>query len=230
MSILDTLSEDDQETRVKPINGVVTGLVTNNKDPNGLGRVKVKLNGLEDNHETDWAPVATLMAGNQRGSFFLPEVNDEVLVAFEHGNIDAPYVVGALWNGRANPPGSNSDGKNNIRKITSRSGHEIILDDTAGKERVEIKDKAGNKVEIKSLDNSISIKCSGKISISASEEVSVDAQAIKLSDSASNALVMDVFIDVFNLHTHMDSLNAPTKAPTIQAVTASNCTSIIKGS
>ncbi len=77
--------------------------VTNNSDPNGLGRVRVMLNGLEDNHETDWAPVATLMAGDQRGSFFLPEVDDEVLVAFYDQRLPADIVSGrhfeSWWKG-----------------------------------------------------------------------------------------------------------------------------------
>jgi uncharacterized protein involved in type VI secretion and phage assembly len=180
MSLLDTLNEDDQENRVKPINGVVTGLVTNNKDPNGLGRVKVKLNGLEDNHETDWAPVATLMAGNQRGSFFLPEVNDEVLVAFEHGNIDAPYVVGALWNGRAKPPVNNSDGKNNIRKIKSRSGHEIILDDTDQKEKVEIKTNAGHSITLDDASGSEKVEMQSK-----------GGHKFKLDDSVGTVTIED---------------------------------------
>jgi uncharacterized protein involved in type VI secretion and phage assembly len=189
MSLLDTLNDDDQEQRARPINGVVTGLVTNNNDPNGLGRVKVKLNGLEDNHETDWAPVATLMAGDQRGSFFLPEVNDEVLVAFEHGNVNAPYVVGALWNGKAKPPGDNGDGENNIRKIKSRCGHEIILDDTDQGEKVEIKTNAGHSITLDDASGGEKVEIQSK----AGHKLQMDDSGgtVTIEDKNGNKIVMD---------------------------------------
>ncbi|WP_432194827.1 phage baseplate assembly protein V [Streptomyces sp. bgisy027] len=84
--------------------GVVIGIVRNNRDPKGLGRVKVELPWLADGTLTDWARVAVPMAGPGTGFFFLPEPDDEVLVAFEHGNPEVPYVVGALWNGKDRPP------------------------------------------------------------------------------------------------------------------------------
>ncbi|HSE42649.1 MAG TPA: phage baseplate assembly protein V [Acidobacteriota bacterium] len=146
MSILEALGTADQDVRQIP--GVVGAIVTNNKDPDGLGRVKVKFPWLSDQNETDWVRIATLMAGSGRGSFFLPEVDDEVLIAFEHGDINHPFVIGALWNGSAKPPETNNNGQNNIRKITSRSGHEIILNDdnNSMQEKVEIHSKAGHKI------------------------------------------------------------------------------------
>ena len=134
--------------------GVAAGIVTNNQDPEGLGRVKLKFRWLSDDNETDWIRIATLMAGSERGTFFLPEVNDEVLVAFEFGDINHPYVIGAIWNGVAKPPETNSDGQNNIRKISSRSGHELIFNDngSAGQEKIEIHTKAGHKIV---LDDSV---------------------------------------------------------------------------
>ena len=80
------------------------------------------------------------MAGKERGLYFLPEVDDEVLVAFEHGSPDAPYVLGGLWNGKDVPPESNADGKNDRRSIMSRSGHVIRLNDKEGEEQIEIVD------------------------------------------------------------------------------------------
>jgi len=100
--------------------GVTVGIVTNNKDPDGLGRVKATLPWMADQIETDWARVVTPMAGGSRGVYFLPEVDDEVLVAFEHGDPGSPYVLGGLWNGKDKPPESNSDGKNDLRTIKSR--------------------------------------------------------------------------------------------------------------
>jgi uncharacterized protein involved in type VI secretion and phage assembly len=146
MSILEAMGKS--ETNVRQINGVVPGIITNNQDPNNLGRVKIYFPWLSDDNETDWVRIAALMAGNERGSFFLPEVDDEVLVAFEQGDINYPYVIGFLWNAEAGPPESNENNQNNIRKITSRSGHEIIFNDndTEGKEKVEIRTNSGHKI------------------------------------------------------------------------------------
>jgi uncharacterized protein involved in type VI secretion and phage assembly len=127
------------------IYGVVVGVVTNNQDPDGLGRVKVRFPWLSQDHESNWARVVAPMAGNDRGFYTLPELEDEVLVAFEHGNVERPYVLGALWNGKDKPPASNDDGDNNVRVFKSRSGHVIRLDDTAGAEKIEILDGAGTE-------------------------------------------------------------------------------------
>jgi uncharacterized protein involved in type VI secretion and phage assembly len=189
MSILDALENGDRA--VGRTYGVAAGIITNNHDPEKQGRLKVKFPWLSDNNETDWIRMTTFMAGGGRGSFFLPEVGDEVLVAFDQGNINSPYVIGALWNGVDTPPETNSDGKNNLRKIKSRSGHEIIfnddntakqekieihtnaghkvvLDDSAGQEKIEIIDKSGNnKFTIDSVQNSINIESTVKLNIKA---------------------------------------------------------------
>jgi uncharacterized protein involved in type VI secretion and phage assembly len=144
MSILDAFQNEGQP--VSPVRGLAAGIVTNNKDPKKWGRVKIRFPWLSDKNESDWARVASLMTGKQMGSFFLPEVNDEVLVGFEHGDINKPYVIGSLWNGKAPPPETNKDGKNNIRTFKSRSGHEIRFDDTKQKEKVEIKTKSGHSI------------------------------------------------------------------------------------
>ncbi|HEV8320835.1 MAG TPA: phage baseplate assembly protein V, partial [Myxococcota bacterium] len=97
---------------------VVIGVCTNNKDPEGLGRIKVKFPWLEASEESHWARVCQFMTGGGRGMWIIPEVDDEVLVAFEHGDVHFPYVLGSLWNGVDRPPsvsGLNADGKNNIR-------------------------------------------------------------------------------------------------------------------
>src|SRR5215471_12325471 len=144
--------------------GVVMGIVTNNQDPDKMGRVRVKFPWLSDDHESWWARIATPMAGPGRGIYFLPEVDDEVLIGFEHGDVRSPYVIGGLWNGKDAPPATNDDGKNNIRMIHSRSGHLVRLDDSDGDEKIEIIDKTGNNsITITSSDNSITIQCNGKL-------------------------------------------------------------------
>ncbi|MCM0593896.1 MAG: phage baseplate assembly protein V [Gloeotrichia echinulata DEX184] len=116
-----------QEAIANRIFGVVIGIVTNNQDPEKFGRVKVKFPWLSDDDESYWARIATPMAGKQMGIYFLPEVNDEVLVIFEQGDVRFPYIIGSLWNGKDIPPLTNEDGKNNVRLIKSRSGHVIRL-------------------------------------------------------------------------------------------------------
>lgn len=171
--------------------GVVIGVVTSNQDPEGLGRIKINFPWRGEKDESYWARVVSLMAGKERGIVFYPEVDDEVLVAFEHGDINHPYILGALWNGKDKPPETNSDGKNNIRKIKSRSGHEIIfnddstakqekieihtnaghkivLDDSSGQEKIEIIDKTGsNKMTIDSVQNSVNIESALQLKIKA---------------------------------------------------------------
>jgi phage baseplate assembly protein V len=149
--------------------GVAIGVVTNNKDPDGLGRVKASLPWMDDQVETNWARVAAPMAGAGRGIYFLPEVNDEVLVAFEHGNPDTPYVLGGLWNGQDKPPEANGNGKNDVRTIRSRSGNVIRLTDTDGGSKIEIIDSSTkNSIVISAKDNSITIAAAGDITIASS--------------------------------------------------------------
>lgn len=178
--------------------GVVVGLVTDNKDPDSLGRVKVTFPWLAADAESNWARVATLMAGKDRGTFYLPEVDDEVLVAFEHGDLDRPYVVGALWNGTDTPPETNSDGKNNKRLIKSRSGMTILLDDTSGSEKIEIADKDGKeKVVIDMSGKKISLTSSGDIEISAAQgKVAISAQTIEIKSTGQATLEATGTLDV----------------------------------
>lgn len=167
--------------------GVTVGLVTNNQDPDKLGRVKVKLPWLSEEHESHWARVLTPMAGPQRGLYFLPEVDDEVLVAFEHGRVEFPYVLGALWNGKDKPPESNDDGKNNRRTLKSRSGHMILLDDTEGDESIVIVDKTGkNGIVISSKEDVMTIGCEGDIVIESKGKVSIKSSSGDVSIEGQN--------------------------------------------
>ena len=164
------------------IRGLAIGVVAENQDPEGLGRVRITFKWRENPDKSYWARVAVPMAGKGRGIWFLPEVGDEVLVACDAERISHPYVIGSLWNGKDKPPETNSDGRNDIRKIRSRSGHEIIFDDGAqgridihlsdNKRKVVldpdgilISDDSGNQIEIKSSPGTISIKSNTKLSI-----------------------------------------------------------------
>jgi len=174
-------------SRAHKVWGVVVGVVTNNQDPDGQGRVKVKFPWLSKEDESHWARIAAPMAGKDRGAYFLPEVEDEVLVAFEHGDVHFPYVLGALWNGKDAPPAKNGDGKNNLRVIKSRSGHTIKLNDEDGKETIEVIDKSGkNRVVIDAAKNTITITSEKDITLSATKgTIKLDAQKIEIKSSAA---------------------------------------------
>ncbi len=115
------------------IPGVVVGIVTNNNDPQDMGRVQVMFPWLSDDLSTGWFRIATPMAGKGRGFMFMPEVDDEVLVSFEHGDPQRGFIIGALWNGKDTPPMSIGDALDGSsvrrRRIQSRIGHIIELDD-----------------------------------------------------------------------------------------------------
>lgn len=195
MSLLDLVESRNADPK---INGVVIGIVTNNKDSEGLGRVRVKFPWLSDEDESNWARVASLMAGKERGIFILPEIDDEVLVVFEHGNINMPYVIGSLWNGQDVPPETNSDGKNNIRMMKSRSGHVIRIDDTDGNEKIEIVDKTENNlISIDTKNNKISIMSDKDIEMSAPNgKITINAMDIEMRSSAATKIEASAGMDV----------------------------------
>ena len=166
--------------------GVVVGVVTNNRDPDGMHRVKVRFPWLNQGDESNWARVATVMAGNGRGAYFLPEVDDEVLVAFEHGSVEQPFVIGSVWNGKDVAHESNADGNNDNRSIKSRSGHVVRLCDRSGQESIEIIDKTGNnKIVIQASGNTISIEAQGDIAIrSKTGKLSIEAVGVEINSQA----------------------------------------------
>ncbi|MCI3920979.1 phage baseplate assembly protein V [Paenibacillus sp. TRM 82003] len=154
--IYDSLNNANE--RILPlIQGVMVGIVTNVKDPDNVGRVKLKLPILSEEDETDWVRMTTPMAGKDRGMLFLPEVNDEVLVAFELGDLSRPIVIGSLWSKKDTPPPGKDD-QNNVRKIKSRSGHELVFNDKAGDESVTVLTKKGQKIEIADKTETIKVQ------------------------------------------------------------------------
>jgi len=140
------------------VEGVVTGIV---KDIDAAGaRLKLEFPWFADDYKSSWAPIAAAMAGNDRGMFMMPEIGDEVLVAFEHGNIDHPFVIGFLWNGVDKSP---EDGTGaSVRRLRTVSGHVVEFDDRSGQERVLIKTKGAHEIEMKDgVPASITIKSQG---------------------------------------------------------------------
>jgi uncharacterized protein involved in type VI secretion and phage assembly len=176
--------------------GVYPALVSDIKDPDGQGRVKVTLPWAPDTGGSSyaaWARLATLMAGNNRGSWFVPDVNDEVLVAFEGGDPRRPYVVGALWNGSDSPPETMDAGGRNAKKVLrSRNGVKVTLDDSDGSEQLILETPGGQKVTLKdgpgaieiedANGNSIKLESAG-ITVTSGAKVTVKASTAEVSAS-----------------------------------------------
>jgi phage protein D len=176
--------------------GLVVGVVTDNKDPDGLCRVKVKFPWLSKDHASDWARLVTPGGGPQAGLEFIPEVNDEVLVGFEQGNINYPYVLGGLWNGKDAPPIKSSEttviggGKVKQRIIRSRTGHIITLDDSDNAPYIEIVDNTGkNKIKLDSKNNKLTVHLEGDMQFEAPKgDIMLKAKTVTVE--ASDALKM----------------------------------------
>lgn len=178
------------------IHGVVTGIVTSLNDPGKLGRVRVAFPWLDDGVGSAWARIAVPMAGSKRGAMFMPEIDDEVLVAFEHGLPDAPYVVGFLWNGKDAPPAPVEGGKVKQRVLKSRAGHTIeFLEDqdgktghirivTAGGRSVLLSDDE-SKLELNSKQHTLTLDDQNqKLSVNANGSLEISCGGCKLSMSA----------------------------------------------
>jgi uncharacterized protein involved in type VI secretion and phage assembly len=132
------------------------------------GRVRVKFPHLGDK-ESGWCPVVSPMGGGGRGLVFLPEVGDQVMLAFEHGDTEHGFVLGAIWTTKqAPPPLDGKPAENNLRLIRSRCGHTVLLDDTKGKERVEVRDKDGRRVVLDAGKKKVQVVCDdGDIEVTA---------------------------------------------------------------
>jgi uncharacterized protein involved in type VI secretion and phage assembly len=141
------------------IHGVVVGTVKDVNDPNGEGRIRLEFPWMGGNNQSYWTPVATLMTGKGRGSWFMPEVGDEVLVAFEHEDATHPFVLGYLWNGKDQPPETSS----HKRLFKSVKGHAILLDDSDGGEKIEITTGGGLQITMDDTNSSITLQGGGRI-------------------------------------------------------------------
>ena len=174
--------------------GVHPAVVTDVDDPDGTGRVRIRLPWSPDSGDAAyeaWARLATLMAGGDRGTWFVPEVDDEVLAAFESGDPTRPYVIGALWNGKDAPPESMGEG-NDIRAIHSRNGVVLTFDDTNGQERLRLETPGGQTVTLADGPGTITIEDangntvtldSGGVTVQCGAKVTVSASSMEITAS-----------------------------------------------
>jgi uncharacterized protein involved in type VI secretion and phage assembly len=146
--------------------GVVTAVVKSLKDPDGEGKILVEFPWMSaDGQKSALAPIASIMAGKDRGAYFMPEPEDEVLVAFEHGDFNHPFIVGFLWNGADRPPATDP----RLRLLRTLNGHEIAIydPDVNGGDMgyIRIKDAHGNVIELSNAQ--ITIRSIANITIEA---------------------------------------------------------------
>ena len=202
------------QTRLQPGQTFLVGIVTNNQDPKGLSRVKVKFPTLTEEHESYWARMVSIGAGSGRGTDWLPEINDEVLVGFEHGDIHRPYIIGAVWNGKDKPPTPVKDsvvgGRVRLRTLKTRVGHQLqfvdedkatsntgIYIETKGRNKISINDtkkfieietSARQKILINDLTGSISIRANARIDNTATSAIT--SKATLIDTTAGGAMSM----------------------------------------
>ena len=132
---------------------VLSGTVKSLNDPEGWGRVELEFNNTPEPVRSAWARVAAPMAGKERGAFLMPEIDDEVLVVFENGDIAFPYVVGFLWNGKDTPP----ETTNQNRVIKTPGGHQLRFEDTEGARKVILRSDGGHQVEIDDTAQTVTV-------------------------------------------------------------------------
>lgn len=196
--------------------GVYPATVSDISDPDGEGKVRVRLPWSPDSEGgvyEAWARLATMMAGNNRGSWFIPDVDDEVLVGFMAGDPRHPFVIGMLWNGQDQPPESmDGAGKNNLKVIRSRSGVKVTLDDSDGQENMVLETPGGQKMTMKdgpasievvdSNGNSIKLESSG-ITINSSAKVTISANQFAVS---AGMVTIDAGISKFSAVAQADTV------------------------
>ena len=184
MTHQDLVTEGDENS----LYGVYNAVVADIEDPDDMGRVKVTFPWRDADDESVWARVTTPMAGKKMGAYFLPEKDDEVLVAFADGDIHEPYVIGSLWNGKQSPPLKNKK-KNPKRQIKSRAGHTLTFDDKDDKGGVEITTSAGQTVTIDDKNEKIEIEdktgntvtmSSDGVSVETDKKLNLEGKSINL--------------------------------------------------
>jgi phage protein D len=192
-SLRTKLNDSQPPNRQGRIEGIMVAKVTNNiNDP--LGRVEVSFPEFSDGNFSRWARVMTFMAGGSLsdswGGYFLPDVGDEVFVAFEHGDINRPVVVGSVWNGKARPPEVNKD-ENPRKMIKTKSGMQLLFDETSGHQRLCIQDKPGNAIVMSSAKNAERLTIKDKAGATIELNSKPSEERLTITDKAGSSITMD---------------------------------------
>jgi uncharacterized protein involved in type VI secretion and phage assembly len=195
-SLRKKLNDSPPPNRQGRIEGIMVAKVENNiNDP--LGRVQVSFPELSDSNFSRPARVMTLMAGGSKsdswGAYFLPDIGDEVYVAFEQGDINRPVVVGSVWNGQTRPPEVNKDrNPNNPKKmIRTKTGMQLLFDETSGHECLCIQDKPGNSITMSSVRNAESLTIKDKAGATIELNSHPSEERLTITDKAGSSITMD---------------------------------------
>jgi outer membrane protein OmpA-like peptidoglycan-associated protein/phage baseplate assembly protein gpV len=172
------------------IYGVEVAIVTNVQDPEKQGRVKVCFPRLPGKPESSWVRVVQPSAGAGRGFYWLPEVSDEVLVSFERGEAQSPYVLGALWNGKDKPPEGAYNDDNTTRMIQTKSGHQLVFEDKKDGESIVIADKSGKRTMTFDVANKKFLveAAEGDINLKAEKKIVLDCEDLEIKTSKTGKL------------------------------------------
>jgi phage protein D len=198
----DLLTQMMPSQQLKAGQTLLIGIVTNNQDPDELGRVKVKLPTLSDNDESHWARVVTLGAGKNRGMDWFPEINDEVLVGFEHGDIHRPFIIGNVWNGKDTTPETSgnriSSSGVQLRTLKTREGHILQFVEEKGSSPdsgIHLKTRDGHECYINDSKKCIELKTKGGHTITLDDSgqkitmKSTSGHTVELSDSGASVKI-----------------------------------------
>ena len=173
-----------------PVEGVVTGVVTDIGDDDELARVRVSLPWLSDEYVSDWVRVVQAGAGEERGTMMLPEVDDEVLLAFEQGDVRRPFVLGGLYNGQDRPPldagaVDASAGESQRRGLVSRLGHQVVLDDGTETPGIVLVTGGGAvQIVLDDAATDLTVTAEGDVHVTSGGTVSVAGRSVELTGDA----------------------------------------------
>jgi uncharacterized protein involved in type VI secretion and phage assembly len=240
--------------------GVVQGIVTEVEDKDGKeGRVKVQFPWFDDQMETEWCRVRQFYAGNGYGAFFVPEKGDEVLVAFIHGDMRMPVILGGLYNGNDKPPTHRSASQDQ-KMIRTKGKHELLFDDTKGSERVQVKSNSGHTVDLNDFQKKVTVQSSGGQTVvmdDAAKTITMttngktvtvngtsgeikfsgmtivcDGQSVKLGGAAAaqSLILGELFMVLFNAHVHPCTAPGAPSLPPVTPMTPAMLSQISKTS
>lgn len=185
--------EEPSPRRPERFYGVLVGEVVENRETRAvppevpLGRVKVSYPGVSESVTSGWAPCARPMAGSGTGFYAMPERGEQVLVAFERGDISKPYVLGSLWSAKQRPPVTDTAGTNTRRVLRTSAGHTITFDDTGGAGSLVVEDAAGSRITLDSTTRSVTVIAATDLTLRATGKITLEAAggATKLTMTGS---------------------------------------------
>ncbi|MEI7867590.1 MAG: phage baseplate assembly protein V [Candidatus Methylumidiphilus sp.] len=199
------------------LNASYLGRVVSLSDPDGNNRIQIRLiafDGLGEQDAPIWARVVSPFAGDNRGVFFLPDVDDEVLVVFMNGDVRFPLIIGGLWNGNAQSPATIGSEGNRYKVLRSKNGIKLTMDDKQGQETFKLETPGGQKVTLKDGPGSITIEDSNGNSIK------MESAGITIKASAKvtvQAAKVDVTAGMVNVDTAMAKFSGMVKCEVLQA-------------